>query len=95
MATRYQCRPPAQPAGPDGATGGPDGAAGGARRLVGVAGTVTTLAGLDLGLRVYDPERIHLASLSLESVRGLVARLGAMTTAERAALPCLVMYGLE
>ncbi len=59
------------------------------RRLVGVAGTVTTLAALDAGLEVYDSEAIHLRTLTLESVRGLVARLSAMTTEERAALPCV------
>ena len=31
----------------------------GAERAVGVAGTVTTIAALDLGLDEYDPERIH------------------------------------
>jgi exopolyphosphatase/guanosine-5'-triphosphate,3'-diphosphate pyrophosphatase len=59
------------------------------KRLVGVAGTVTTLAALDAGLEVYDSDAIHLRTLSLESVRGLVARLSAMTTKERAALPCV------
>jgi exopolyphosphatase/guanosine-5'-triphosphate,3'-diphosphate pyrophosphatase len=59
------------------------------RRLVGVAGTITTLAALDAGLEVYDSEAIHLRTLTLESVRGLVARLSAMTTQERAALPCV------
>jgi exopolyphosphatase/guanosine-5'-triphosphate,3'-diphosphate pyrophosphatase len=59
------------------------------RRLVGVAGTVTTLACLDAGLTVYDAERIHLRTLSLESVQQLVVRLSALTTEERAALPCV------
>jgi exopolyphosphatase/guanosine-5'-triphosphate,3'-diphosphate pyrophosphatase len=59
------------------------------RRLVGVAGTVTTLASLDAGLTVYDADRIHLRTLTLESVQQLVARLSALTTEERAALPCV------
>jgi exopolyphosphatase / guanosine-5'-triphosphate,3'-diphosphate pyrophosphatase len=58
-------------------------------RLVGVAGTVTTLACLDAALEEYDAEAIHLRSLSLTSVRRLVAGLSAMTTDERAALPCV------
>ncbi len=58
-------------------------------RLVGVAGTVTTLACLDAGLERYDADSIHLSELSLDSVRQLAARLGALTTAERAALPCV------
>lgn len=59
------------------------------RRLVGVAGTVTTLACLDMGLQEYDSRLIHLRGLSLDSVRALVARLSGLTTAERAALPCV------
>ena len=58
-------------------------------RLVGVAGTVTTLTCLAAGLEKYDAEAIHLRLLSLASVRSLVARLSAMTTDERAALPCV------
>lgn len=59
------------------------------RRLVGVAGTVTTLAALAAGLAEYDADAIHLRTLSLEEVRGLVARLSSLTTEQRAALPCV------
>ena len=37
-------------------------------RAVGVAGTVTTLAALDLGLAAYDPERIHGHAISASGV---------------------------
>jgi len=37
----------------------------GAHRLVGLAGTVTTLASLRLGLAHYDPERTHHAVLTM------------------------------
>ncbi|MGI8875680.1 MAG: exopolyphosphatase [Egibacteraceae bacterium] len=57
-----------------------------ARTLVGVAGTVTTLAALHLGLDAYEPERIHGTRLPRPAVAALVARLGAMTAAQRAAL---------
>ena len=53
-------------------------------RAVGVAGTVTTLAALDLGLAKYDPERIHGHELSREAVERQTARLAAMTVEERA-----------
>jgi exopolyphosphatase / guanosine-5'-triphosphate,3'-diphosphate pyrophosphatase len=59
------------------------------RRLVGVAGTVTTLAALDAGLESYNADLIHLRTLSLDSVRALVARLSSLTTEERAALPSM------
>jgi exopolyphosphatase / guanosine-5'-triphosphate,3'-diphosphate pyrophosphatase len=39
-----------------------------AHRLVGLAGTVTTLASLQLGLETYDRERIHHAVLSAGEV---------------------------
>jgi exopolyphosphatase/guanosine-5'-triphosphate,3'-diphosphate pyrophosphatase len=69
--------------------GGDAGAGAGSRRLVGVAGTVTTLAALAAGLEAYDPEVIHLRTLSLDEVRGLLVRLAGLTTKERAALPCV------
>jgi exopolyphosphatase/guanosine-5'-triphosphate,3'-diphosphate pyrophosphatase len=57
--------------------------------LVGTAGTVTTLAALDLGLVHYDPERVHGHRLTGAAVDRLLGRLGALTVAERGALPCL------
>ena len=57
--------------------------------LVGTAGTVTTLAALDLGLHRYDPERVQGHRLDRPIIARLAARLGAHTVAERAALPCL------
>jgi exopolyphosphatase/guanosine-5'-triphosphate,3'-diphosphate pyrophosphatase len=59
------------------------------RALVGTAGTVTTLAALDLGLTAYDADRVHGHTLTRESVEGLLRRLGALSVAERARLPCL------
>jgi exopolyphosphatase/guanosine-5'-triphosphate,3'-diphosphate pyrophosphatase len=58
-------------------------------RLIGTAGTATTLAALDLDLRVYEPARVQGHVLSREAVERQLARLGALSLAERAALPCL------
>ena len=58
-----------------------------ARGAIGVAGTVTTLAMLDLALDEYDPERTHGHRLPLASVEQELARLAAMTLAERLELP--------
>jgi exopolyphosphatase/guanosine-5'-triphosphate,3'-diphosphate pyrophosphatase len=60
-----------------------------ARTAVGLAGSVTTVAGLALGLPSYDAERIHLSRVTVEQVREITARLLAMTRAERAALPVM------
>ena len=59
------------------------------RTLVGTAGTVTTLAALDLGLTVYDPARVQGHRLTREAVDAQLTRLGALTVEGRAALPCL------
>jgi len=61
----------------------------GVAALVGTAGTVTTLAALDLGLEAYDARRVHGHRLGRAALARLRARLGALTLAERAALPCL------
>jgi exopolyphosphatase/guanosine-5'-triphosphate,3'-diphosphate pyrophosphatase len=57
--------------------------------LVGTAGTVTTLAALDLGLGRYEAARVHGHTLHRAAVERLLVGLGGMTLAERAALPCL------
>jgi exopolyphosphatase / guanosine-5'-triphosphate,3'-diphosphate pyrophosphatase len=59
---------------------------GDARTLVGLAGSVTTVAALVLGLPAYDAERIHHARLSATEVAEMAATLLAMTRAERAGL---------
>lgn len=58
-------------------------------RLVGTAGTATTLAALDIGLHQYDPGRVQGHGLARGAIERLLARLGALTVAERGALPCL------
>lgn len=58
-------------------------------RMVGTAGTVTTLAALDLGLTAYSPERVNGHLLRVVRIKELLAWLGAMSSAERAALPCM------
>jgi exopolyphosphatase / guanosine-5'-triphosphate,3'-diphosphate pyrophosphatase len=55
-----------------------------AERAVGVAGTVTTIAALDLGLDKYDPERIHGHRISSDAANEQLARLAAMTVEARA-----------
>ena len=55
-----------------------------AERAVGVAGTVTTIAALDLGLEEYDPARIHGHAISRGAVAEQTARLASMTLEERA-----------
>ena len=58
-----------------------------ARTVVGVGGTATTVAAMGLGLDRYEPDRIHLSRLPLESVRASAERLLGMTRDQRAALP--------
>jgi exopolyphosphatase/guanosine-5'-triphosphate,3'-diphosphate pyrophosphatase len=60
-----------------------------AAAAVGVAGTVTTLAALDLGLDRYDRERVHGHRLTLEAARRQFERLAALPLAERRELPAL------
>lgn len=61
----------------------------GPRVLVGTAGTITTLAALDLGLAAYDPARVQGHHLTREAICGLRVRLGALHLAERGRVPCL------
>ena len=61
----------------------------GAVELLGTSGTVTTIAGYQLGLARYDRSRVDGLWLDEQQVRAASARLAAMTTAERAAEPCI------
>jgi hypothetical protein len=60
-----------------------------ARTLVAVAGTSTTVQAIALELAFYDPERIHRTALARAEAETVLARLAAMTTPERAALPVM------
>ena len=56
---------------------------------VGVAGTITSLAALDLGLDVYDRERVDGHRLSLPGVEKQLMRLAALPLRERRDVPAL------
>ncbi|MFJ5141465.1 exopolyphosphatase [Streptomyces sp. NPDC088707] len=57
--------------------------------LVGLAGSVTTVAAIALGLPEYDSEKIHHARISAAQVAEVTDRLLASTHAERAAIPVI------
>ena len=61
-------------------------AVGDARTLVGLAGSVTTVAALALGLDAYDADLIHHTRIGAGQVREQTARLLAQSHAERARL---------
>jgi exopolyphosphatase / guanosine-5'-triphosphate,3'-diphosphate pyrophosphatase len=58
-------------------------------RAVGVAGTVTSLAALDLGLVDYDPELVHGHVIAASAVDEQLARLAALPLEERRGVPGL------
>jgi exopolyphosphatase / guanosine-5'-triphosphate,3'-diphosphate pyrophosphatase len=60
-----------------------------AERATGVAGTVTTLAALDLGLDHYDRARVHGHRLTRAAAHAQLDRIAALTVAERRALPAM------
>jgi exopolyphosphatase / guanosine-5'-triphosphate,3'-diphosphate pyrophosphatase len=57
-----------------------------ARTLVGLAGSVTTVTAIALGLTTYQPERIHHARVTREEVALVTAGLAEMTHDQRAAI---------
>jgi exopolyphosphatase/guanosine-5'-triphosphate,3'-diphosphate pyrophosphatase len=57
--------------------------------LVGVAGTITTVAAIALGLTEYDPERIHGSRLSREQVAAVADRLAGLDHRGRAGIPVI------
>jgi len=57
------------------------------RSIVGMAGTVTTLAAMVLGLDAFDKKKVHGMVISLATLREWRERLLAMTVEERKGLP--------
>jgi exopolyphosphatase/guanosine-5'-triphosphate,3'-diphosphate pyrophosphatase len=60
-----------------------------ARTAIGLAGSVTTVAALALGLPAYDAARIHLSRIPADDVRRVTGELLGLPRAERAALPVM------
>ncbi|MGW1775030.1 Ppx/GppA phosphatase family protein [Streptomyces sp. NPDC002104] len=60
-----------------------------ARTLVGLAGSVTTVAAIALGLEAYDSARIHHSRIPYGTVREVSERMLTLTHAERAAIPVM------
>ena len=59
------------------------------RRLVGLAGTVTTVAAVELGLATYDRDRIHHFRLTREAAEDVFRTLATETRAQRVHNPGL------
>jgi exopolyphosphatase / guanosine-5'-triphosphate,3'-diphosphate pyrophosphatase len=60
-----------------------------ARTLIGLAGSVTTVAAIALGLDEYRPDRIHHARIPYDDVAKVTADLLGMTIAQRLAIPVM------
>jgi exopolyphosphatase/guanosine-5'-triphosphate,3'-diphosphate pyrophosphatase len=56
---------------------------------IGIAGTMTTLAAVSLGLAAYDSQRVHGHSMPRDEVRRVVNLLGSMDLKSRRNLPGL------
>jgi exopolyphosphatase / guanosine-5'-triphosphate,3'-diphosphate pyrophosphatase len=60
-----------------------------ARTLIGLAGSVTTVAGIALGLPAYDPARIHHARIPAGQVHEVACDLLSQTRQQRAQIPVM------
>ena len=60
-----------------------------AKTLVGLAGSVTTVVGIALGLKEYDPERIHHAQTAYDDVAAVTADLLSKTPEQRMEIPIM------
>ncbi len=61
----------------------------GGGRMIGLAGTVSTLACIELGLAAYDRDLVHHSVLTREQVRGWLDRLSTESPKARAMRPCM------
>jgi exopolyphosphatase / guanosine-5'-triphosphate,3'-diphosphate pyrophosphatase len=60
-----------------------------ARTLIGLAGSVTTVAAIALGLPAYEPARIHLARVPAVTVHDIARDLLGQPYQQRAAIPVM------
>lgn len=60
---------------------------GGGAPIVGVAGTMTSLAAIQIG--AYDPKRVHRASLGIGQIERMVEQLAMLPLADRQTIPGL------
>lgn len=58
-------------------------------RLVGVAGSITSLASISLGLAEYEADAVHGVELTAKTLAELTDRLALMTNADRLFIPAL------
>jgi exopolyphosphatase/guanosine-5'-triphosphate,3'-diphosphate pyrophosphatase len=58
-------------------------------QMVGTSGTVTTVAGIYLGLQRYDRNRVDGLWIDRDHINGISRRLATMTHDERVAEPCI------
>jgi exopolyphosphatase/guanosine-5'-triphosphate,3'-diphosphate pyrophosphatase len=58
-------------------------------QMVGTSGTVTTVAGIYLGLQRYDRNRVDGLWIDRDHINGISHRLATMTHDERVAEPCI------
>lgn len=63
--------------------------AGGRMHMLGTSGTVTTLAGVFLGLRRYDRRRVDGTWLSIQQLTAMIDRILEMDFSQRVANPCI------
>jgi exopolyphosphatase/guanosine-5'-triphosphate,3'-diphosphate pyrophosphatase len=61
----------------------PDEIRGGTKSAIGVAGTITSIAALALGLEEYDRDRVHGSVLSADALAEQLERLASVPLAER------------
>lgn len=61
-----------------------------ARRMVGLAGTVSTLASLKLGIAEYDAARLHHAAIGLGEITAMCEKLASLSARDRSALVGMV-----
>jgi exopolyphosphatase/guanosine-5'-triphosphate,3'-diphosphate pyrophosphatase len=57
--------------------------------MIGTSGTVTTIAGIHLGLKRYDRSRVDGMWLKRENIQEISRRLMAMSYDQRVAEPCV------